>query len=144
MSRSGYSCNLIPWDLIRWRGAVNSAMRGRRGQSFLRKLIAALDSLPDKRLISTNFQSDCGVCALGAVAQANDLDVADLEPAEDAYDNEVDQDMVAERFGIARALACETMFVNDEAHCYRTDVDQDQHRWQVVRNWAQAALDTSG
>lgn len=33
MSRSGYSEDLDMWDLIRWRGAVKSALRGKRGQA---------------------------------------------------------------------------------------------------------------
>jgi hypothetical protein len=37
MSRSGYSDDLENWSLIRWRGAVASAIRGRRGQAFLRE-----------------------------------------------------------------------------------------------------------
>ena len=31
MSRSGYEDGLEMWDLIRWRGAVASAIRGKRG-----------------------------------------------------------------------------------------------------------------
>ena len=38
MSRSGYSDDLDNWDLIRWRGQVSSAIRGKRGQGFLREL----------------------------------------------------------------------------------------------------------
>ncbi|KGC50992.1 hypothetical protein DO66_5867 [Burkholderia pseudomallei] len=36
MSRSGYSDDCGGWSLIRWRGAVNSAIKGARGQKFLR------------------------------------------------------------------------------------------------------------
>lgn len=35
MSRSGYSDDCYGWELICWRGAVNSAIKGKRGQSFL-------------------------------------------------------------------------------------------------------------
>jgi hypothetical protein len=46
MSRSGYdeSCD-DNWGLICWRGAVASALRGRRGQAFLRELVDALDAV---------------------------------------------------------------------------------------------------
>jgi hypothetical protein len=46
MSRSGYSDDHSEWDLIRWRGAVASAIRGKRGQAFLRELLVALDAMP--------------------------------------------------------------------------------------------------
>lgn len=43
MSRSGYNDYSIDnWDLIRWRGQVASAIKGKRGQAFLRELIEAL------------------------------------------------------------------------------------------------------
>lgn len=45
MSRSGYSEELDQWDLIRWRGQVASAIRGKRGQAFLRAMLAALSLL---------------------------------------------------------------------------------------------------
>ena len=45
MSRSGYSDDLEPWDLIRWRGAVNSAIKGKRGRALLQKMADALDAL---------------------------------------------------------------------------------------------------
>lgn len=46
MSRHGYSCDIDDnWALIRWRGAVNSALKGARGQQLLRDIIAALDAL---------------------------------------------------------------------------------------------------
>lgn len=52
MSRSGYAdwCD-DNWAMIRWRGAVASAVRGKRGQAFLRELATTLDAMPEKRLI---------------------------------------------------------------------------------------------
>lgn len=50
MSRSGYSddYDFDNWQLIRWRGAVNSAINGRRGQAFLKELLTAIEALPEK------------------------------------------------------------------------------------------------
>lgn len=48
MSRSEYSENLDSWSLIRWRGQVVSAIRGKRGQAFLRELVDALEAMPEK------------------------------------------------------------------------------------------------
>ena len=69
MSRSGYSDECDGWDLIRWRGAVASAIRGQRGQAFLREMLSALDAMPEKRLISEELERDGEVCAMGAVGQ---------------------------------------------------------------------------
>lgn len=60
MSRSGYIDELDQWDLIRYRGQVASAIRGKRGQAFLRDLLAALDAMPEKRLIAGTFERDDG------------------------------------------------------------------------------------
>ena len=71
MSRSGYIDDFDDqWSLICWRGAVKSAIRGKRGQSFLRELRDALDAMPIKKLISDDLVRDGEVCAIGAVADA--------------------------------------------------------------------------
>lgn len=59
MSRHGYtdSCD-DNFALIRWRGAAKSAIRGKRGQAFLRELLAALDAMPEKRLIARELVDD--------------------------------------------------------------------------------------
>src|SRR5262245_16738600 len=36
---------------MRWRGAVHAAIFGKRGQAFLTELLAALDALPEKKLL---------------------------------------------------------------------------------------------
>ena len=83
MSRSGYSECVDQWDLIRWRGAVNSAIHGKRGQAFLVELLAALDAMPVKELISEELIDEEGqVCALGAIGVARGLDMSKLDPEE--------------------------------------------------------------
>jgi hypothetical protein len=67
MSRSGYSDDCDQWDMIRWRGAVASSIRGARGQAFLKEMLAALDALPEPKLIAEELESDGAVCAIGAV-----------------------------------------------------------------------------
>lgn len=50
MSRSGYCDDgENGWATICWRGAVKSALRGKRGQSFLLELAEAMDAMPTKR-----------------------------------------------------------------------------------------------
>lgn len=127
MSRSGYSEDLDPLELGRWRGQVDSALRGKRGQAFLRDLIAALDALPDKKLVSGNLEKEGSVCALGALARLKAVNVGEL----DTYD----YDALGETFNIAHQLAQETMHINDEY--YPRD---DAARWERVRDWAVAQL----
>ena len=110
MSRSGYSDDCENVGL--WRGAVKRATNGYHGQHLLRKLRDALDAMPMKRLITDAIKDDKGeVCAFGA-----------LDSSVDAYDAEV----LAEHFHIARALAAEIVYMNDEY--------PDPHRWRDGRN----------
>lgn len=147
MSRSGYSDECYDqWELIRWRGAVESAIRGKRGQAFLRELLAALDAMPERRLIARNLvRSDGACCALGCIAQARGVDTSDLssDPEDDAYQLESTY-AIAARLGIANALAQEIVFVNDDlygAHWSDLARDDDELRWQVVRSWVADAID---
>jgi len=129
MSRSGYdeSCD-DNWGLICWRGAVASALRGRRGQAFLREMVDALDALPEKRLTASALVTDEGCCAMGAVALGRRLDTADVDPFE--------RSEVAELFGIAEAMAAEIAYVNDEGSRWRFREETPEARWQRMREWA--------
>lgn len=152
MGRSGYSEGIEEWDLIRWRGAVKSAIRGKRGQAFLREMLDALDAMPEKRLISGSLirrpgddpdyaNQPCGVCAIGALGVARGIEEQVRAIPQDWDDDGgyVDNDVLAEVFGVARALACEVQFINDEA-CYRPETDEQ--RWQRVRDWVESEIET--
>ena len=109
MSRSGYSDECE--NLAMWRGTVASATRGKRGQAFFRALVEALDAMPQKRLIANKFQTANGdVCAIGALGRHQNVRMDDLDPE--------DGDRVGERFNIARPLALEVVYMNDEAAWY--------------------------
>lgn len=60
MSRSGLHEDdyYDPLTYGRWRAQVRSATRGKRGQSFLKDMLAALDAMPDKRLIAGELVFD--------------------------------------------------------------------------------------
>jgi hypothetical protein len=141
MSRSGYSddgdyCNL-------WRGAVNSAIRGKRGQALLRDLLSALDAMPEKRLVAGELEASGEFCALGVVGHAKGLNLRSI----DTYDWEA----LGKNFNIAEALAREIMYINDDAVGYhefirtgdpypnewkRAEVkDIPARRWDIVRKW---------
>lgn len=110
MSRSGYNDegDIDQWDLIRWRGAVTSAMRGKRGQQFFRDLLAALDAMPEKRLIAEELETREGnVCAIGALGKARGVPMQEIDPEDYGH--------VAKVFNIAEPLAQEVVYMNDEA-----------------------------
>lgn len=124
MSRSGYSDDCENLGL--WRGAVQRATTGYRGQHLLRKLLAALDAMPVKRLIADEIQNESGdVCALGA-----------LDPAVKEYDAVY----LAEHFGIAHALAAEIVYMNDEAFVWREDAETPEQRWVRMRAWVASQI----
>src|SRR4051812_11921666 len=100
MSRSGYSDDCENLGL--WRGAVDRALHGARGQHFLRKLRDALDAMSEKRLIAGRISDGDGVCALGAVDPVMTIDMEDRHA-------------VGAHYGIAPAMAAEIAYMNDEA-----------------------------
>jgi len=69
MSRSGYTDDGEQWAMIRWRGAVKSAVKGKRGQAFIRRALKALDAMGTTELASHTFEADGSYCLLGAVAK---------------------------------------------------------------------------
>lgn len=107
VSRSGYTDDLDGGDLNLWRGAVRRAMRGKRGQAFLREMLAGMDAMPEKALIAEQLVTKEGdVCAMGVVCKARGLDASLID-----YE---DGDSVAAVLGIAPAMAKEISYENDE------------------------------
>jgi len=129
MSRSSYSDDLEQWDLIRWRGQVASAIRGNRGQRFLRDLLTALDALPEKVLIVDDLQDEHGdVCAIGALGKARGLDMSKIDPE--------DPPQVAAAFDIAEQLAQEVVYENDEW----SRSESPEQRWVRMRKWVASRI----
>jgi hypothetical protein len=124
MSRSGYVDDCEGWELIRWRGWVASAIRGKRGQQFLRKLLAALDAMPEKRLIQEELEAHGDVCALGSLGRMQGLNLGELDPG--------DHDKLGEVFNISPKLVQEIEYVNDEYGPWNATPEQ---RFTAVRKW---------
>lgn len=124
--RSGYSDDIDERDLAMWRGRVASAMRGKRGQQLLRDLLAALDAMPQKRLIANDLIHDGDVCLLGAGARVRGItDIGTIDPE--------DHDALGSLFNVASCLIQEIEFVNDEAR--RQGDETPEQRYERVRKW---------
>lgn len=126
MSRSGYSDDCDGPELNLWRGAVNAAIKGKRGQAFLREALVVLDAMPVKELItdSLNEPEKGAYCVLGAVGAARGMDLAPLEDTEPRH--------IAKAFGISLALASEIMWENDAEW---SNTLTPEHRWSRMRGW---------
>lgn len=124
MSRSGYCDSGDSWSLIRWRGAVKSATRGKRGQEFFKELLVALDAMPVKRLIANELEANGEFCTLGVLGNARGLDMSEIEPEE--------PDQVSKGFNIAEALAQEVVYMNDEGTYF---IEEPEERWRRMRDW---------
>lgn len=131
MSRSGYvdGSDLDQLEYGRHRGRVASAIRGRRGQVFLRDLLAALDALPEPRLIANDLEAAGQVCALGALGKARGVSMGTIDPE--------DCDTVAATFGVATVLAQEVAYENDEDGSFSETPEQ---RFKRMRRWTELHL----
>jgi hypothetical protein len=157
VSRSGYVDDMCDeWALIRYRGAVASAIRGKRGQAFLREMLAALDAMPEKRLTAGALVFDGQpdipwnpypqedvivggdqlVTGRGEAVRVGDVcAMGCLGRARGAKMDDVDAHdppQVAGLFGIAEALAREIAYVNDEDWY---GAESPERRFARVRKW---------
>lgn len=132
MSRHGLCDDLDDnWDLIRWRGRVASAIRGKRGQALIRDLRDALDAMPEKRLITEELvNGDGDVCSLGSVGVKRG--VAEL-PKLDPEDHE----HLGSVFNVAPCLIMEIEFLNDEGGEWK---ETPEKRWERMRKWCDKNL----
>ena len=126
MSRSGYSEDGDNWQMICWRGAVEKAILGNRGQAFLADLAASMDAMPVKELIPDELESNGQYCALGVVGKTRGLDLNSIDTEDDRQ--------LSKEFNIARSLACEIMYMNDEGS-FLGQQETPAKRWERMRKW---------
>lgn len=132
--RAGYAEDNGEWALIRWRGMIASATRGKRGQAFFRSLVEALDAMPVKELIAYELVKEGGVCALGALGRARGLTgMEDIDPE----DPDTLAGWASLNFDIAEPLAREVVYMNDN---YWWDSMHPAERWRRMRGWAAAQI----
>jgi hypothetical protein len=128
MSRSGYSDDCEYMEL--YRGTVDRAIAGKRGQKFLQELADAMDAMPEKRLIRSELVTEAGeVCAIGSVCKARKMNVKEV----DAYCPET----VGALVNISRAMAAEIEYENDERGHHDETPEQ---RWTRMRKWVEENL----
>lgn len=115
MSRSGYMDDYDDqWRLICYRGAVKSAIRGKRGQAFLREMRDALDALPEPKLCEHDLQRSDGMCcAIGAVGKARGINMVGMDP-----DSMTEDGKLSKMFDIADSMIREIEWENDEGGSY--------------------------
>ena len=129
MSRSGYSDDCENWSLICWRGAVTSALKGKRGQAFLLELREAMEAMPEKRLVADVLEADGQFCTIGVLGAKRGINMEALDPD--------DREGLAEAFGIAPALAAEIVFMNDEGSW---NAETPEQRWVRMREWVESNI----
>lgn len=130
MSRSGYSNggDDDEWSLIRWRGQVASATRGKRGQAMLRDLLAALEAMSQKRLIAHDLIANGEVCAIGSLGLARGVEMEGLDV--ENYRS------IAQTFDVAAPLVQEIEWMNDEGTWQETP----EQRWSRMRDWVASQI----
>lgn len=132
MSRSGYveDCDFDSRQLGLYRATVARTINGKRGQSFLREALAAMDAMPVKELISNELISaEGGVCLIGAVCQRRGLDVTRIDVE--------DPQSVGQLVGIASQLAAEIEFLNDDDNWNypSREPETGAQKWARMRRW---------
>jgi hypothetical protein len=131
MSRSGYDEDYDCEDntAYLYRGAVTSALKGRRGQAFLHEMLQAMAALPEKKLIDHDLQRDGAFCAIGTVGKARGIDMTGIDPE--------NIERVARMFGIAESMAREIVYMNDE---FLWANETPEQRFERMRKWIESEL----
>jgi hypothetical protein len=135
MTRLYYDDDCNPSEEGLRQGWLRSAIRGQRGQRFLRDLVAALDALPAPELSSGSLEDpETGCCcAFGAVRRFRGPENVRLcfHPEEE----DMTPDSLAEPFGVPETLAWAVVQANEEMSSGNTERDR-RRRWAEVRAWA--------
>lgn len=97
------------------------SIRSKRGQAFLKKLLAALRGLKSKALIYGEYNAGDDVCALGCVAKSSDVDF--------------DQSEIERAFGISSTLH-NLIFEENDRDKYETP----EARYKRMVRWTRAQI----
>jgi len=136
MSRSGYRDDFDPSDnpaCLLWPSIVRKAINGKRGQKFLKELRGFMDVMPSKRIIRNkliNAEGEC--CTIGVFCKAKNIDVN--------FDYH-DPTEVGASVGIARSMAAEIEYMNDE---WNPPGETPEKRWIRMRKWVDEKINQKG
>lgn len=140
MSRSGFY-EVDDWDrdlilaIGRVQARIASARRGKRGQAFLRKALAALDQMEDKRLAGGTFGVSGGcMCIMSSIA--TETGKAAAIEGYDKYCGEVVCQRLARGFDVAHVLIQDLVWQNDEIA-----PSDPVARWVFMRGEIERAID---
>jgi hypothetical protein len=127
----------FPGQFGLWQGNCNRSLMGRGGQKSLRELEAALLALPDKRLVSGEFDNGEDVCAIGALARHRRI-VPKSDP-------ESEMEEVGVECGMPRLVAWKVVEVNDTYFDFRYEGGErvaytPEERYSKVLEWVQLQL----
>ena len=124
-----------------WAYHLRRATASKRGQAFLRELLAALDAVPGHRLIGGSIKAEgSNVCALGAYAAWREMRergitwrgaVRELPYGGGEQGWATTCELIRDRYGVAWTLAYEIAEFNDENAASATLDPAD--RWRDVR-----------
>lgn len=126
-----------------WEANRDRSLRGKKGQTALRELEAALLALPDKRLIADHLESKSGVCALGALGKYKNRTIPPEPKHSDEFGEwqesyEVEEQMVnfGKSLGVPRLVAIEIVYRNDDN--WRGETAEE--RYARILSWIQKQL----
>lgn len=114
-----------------------SAIRGKRGQAFLRRLAEAMDAMPEKRLIASALRTGSDRCALGLLAS----EPLSASEGVDEFYGDWDKNFLAKlskELDISRSLVREIAFQNDE--CTVEINETPEARWVRMRTWVRSRI----
>lgn len=140
----------FPNQAALYHANTERALKGKRGQAFLKELEAALLMLPEKVLIEGSICREGAVCANGALALKRKVDAGmqipealkwleENKPDDDFNGGDAGQtgDFMEKHFGILSRLAVHTAFVNDE---HRQTDHSDHGRYEKVLSWVRSQI----
>lgn len=145
MSRSGYIEyeGDDPRGQALFRGRVANAIRGRRGQSLLSDLAAALEAMPDKSLLRGGLSHEGEHCSIGLALRCRGHAPSAFMPSQPigdedhAYEAQEYNADIADVLDVAEVLVQEIEWENDEGGAYSETPEQRHAR---MLRWAKHNL----
>ena len=100
-----------------WTNATERAYKGKRGQRILRELEAMLLAMPRKRLIDSRICENGDMCVIGVYLANRGADMKKIEAETNGFipGSIDDTARIAEEYGMAKTLAWDLAYTNDEA-----------------------------